>query len=128
MKKHRRRHTDIEDIQKLEKAFLSVHHRQKEAEASETFQQDVMRHLRRLHVHENGADRAMADARAAVAGVARFLSTTRFVWRFAALTSLLGVFLAAYAIRTGFGPEYDFTNLLTEDSAGLLIARSLGVL
>jgi hypothetical protein len=87
------------DDAKLKHALIAAYHGKNTAEPGNYWEIKVMNHVRGL-------------------GPLQF-DMTDFVWRFAAGACFLVLILSAYVMQTGFHPEYEMTELLLDDSAGL---------
>lgn len=104
-----------EDVRKVEAALLAAHGKRVEPEASSSFSEHVMRDIRRIE-----AGRA--------AGQTPPFLYDRTVWRFAASACLIALVLVAYAAFTGLNPEYELARAVVDNSTGVLLVESLGVL
>ncbi len=99
-------------ISKLEQALKQAHQNRPRVEAGSDFTLRVMAEIRREQFAQP------KDELAATASL-------RLVWRFAAVTAVLAVFLSVYALSVGISPEQIASHALAGDPSLLTVPQFL---
>ncbi|QTA90469.1 hypothetical protein [Desulfonema magnum] len=101
------------DHMKLKKAFIRAYHEKENTETGEEWQMNVMRHIRLL-----------GPLSSEINYVKLF---DQFVWRFATGACFLALILSAYALQTGFQPEYELAKLFITDPMDFTFTQYFGI-
>ncbi|MFH0909384.1 MAG: hypothetical protein V1929_11525 [bacterium] len=97
-------------IDRVERAMAAVHGQPATVDVGASWQQDVMRDVRRAH--------AARQENAFVFG--------EYLLRWAAVVSTAAVFFAVYTLGTGWDPSAELVRVWTDDPAGFTTAALLG--
>ena len=100
-----------EDVRKIEDALILSHRKPARVEVGPYWREKLM-----LRVSEEG------EARKAVSGNGSKYSAT--VWRFALATCLAALLFGAYLMDSEMEAQYQMTELILDDSAGIYLAGS----
>ncbi len=103
---------DSDRISKLEQALRRAHQHRPEVQADSGFALRVMAGIHRRQ------DAQQKDETAAAASL-------RVVWRFAAVTATVAVFLTSYALLVGISPEQIASHVLAGDPTWLTAPQIL---
>ena len=106
-----------EQLDRIEKALSLAHRDQAAPDLPPEWRQEVMRHIRRLHVKGREPESTPATT----------LVFQRMVLPFATATSLVAIALLAYMLTAVPGMEQDLFAVLTQDPSGLLSTQALGL-
>ena len=106
-----------EQLDRIEKALTSAHREQAVPDLPPEWRQDVMRHIRRLHVEGQQPESTPPSA----------LVFQRAVLPFATATALVAIALLAYMLTALPGMEQELFSVLTQDPSGLLSTQALGL-
>jgi len=106
-----------EQVDRIEKALVRAHRKQKAPDLPPEWREHVMRHIRRLYT----------DGREAETRPSTALVFQRAVLPFATATGLVAVALLGYMLSALPAMEQDLFSVLTQDPSGLLAMQALGL-
>jgi len=101
-----------DDMGKIEEALIHAYRKPVEIEAGPLWQQAVMARVLAESAIEHGNG----------------FGYGRTVWRLAFVTCLVALLLATYVLDSDLGDQYQVAELFLDDTAGLDLARSFGIL